>query len=144
MTPEARDATPPGWYEDAHDPRRLRYWDGSAWLEEYRPKESASGTPSSSLVVAESRVCTTDQLPGYTIVRVLGIVSDLGATSTSGSFPLFAALSKLRVSAGELGANAIVGLTGGPFGARGGISSQFGGNAIGIFLMGTAVVVGEV
>ena len=46
---------------------------------------------------------------------------------------------RLGESADAMGANAIVGLSGSPFGAGGGITSAFGGDAVGILLLGTAV-----
>lgn len=34
--------TQPGWYPDNQDPRRLRYWDGTAWTAHVRPRDVAS------------------------------------------------------------------------------------------------------
>ena len=28
----------PGWYPDSDEPRRLRWWDGSAWTEHTKPR----------------------------------------------------------------------------------------------------------
>ena len=32
---------PAAWYDDPTDPARLRYWDGTAWTENYAPKPGA-------------------------------------------------------------------------------------------------------
>ena len=94
--------------------------------------------------VTEGRVTTLPTLPGHEIIEALGVVTNLSANSgwtatSKGNNALSQALSGLRSSATALGANAIVGLVGGPFGAHGGITSGFGGDAVGILLMGTAV-----
>lgn len=35
----AFDVTPqPGWYPDSDEPRRLRWWNGSAWSEHTKPR----------------------------------------------------------------------------------------------------------
>ena len=49
--------------------------------------------------------------------------------------------TQLLADAHSRGANAIVGLTCSTFGAGGGITSVLGGDAVGVMLMGTAVVV---
>lgn len=94
--------------------------------------------------VPHGRVTTLPTLPGYDITEVLGVVTNLSANSgwtakSKGNNALDQALSGLRSSAEAMGASAIVGLTGGPFGAHGGITSGLGGDAVGILLMGTAV-----
>jgi uncharacterized protein YbjQ (UPF0145 family) len=85
-------------------------------------------------------------LPGYRILDVLGVVSELSATSgwtatSKGGTALQNAMEQLRRTAGSMGANAIVGLTGSTFGAGGGITSVFGGDAVGVLLIGTAAIV---
>lgn len=35
--PPVQQATPPGWYQDAHDPRFNRFWDGQAWTDQVQP-----------------------------------------------------------------------------------------------------------
>jgi hypothetical protein len=47
----------------------------------------------------------------------------------------------LRKVAGSARANAIVGLHASTFGAHGGITNVLGGDAVGVLLMGTAVIV---
>lgn len=98
--------------------------------------------------VPTARVTTQDALPGFEIVRSFGVVTNLSANSgwtatSKGNNALDMALAGLRRTAGELGANAVVRLSGGPFGAHGGLTSGFGGDAVGILLMGTAVRVIE-
>jgi uncharacterized protein YbjQ (UPF0145 family) len=110
-----------------------------------RPLEFTPGmTTKASL--GQNMVTTLECLPGYRIARSLGVVTELGATSgftatSKGNAALDFAMSNLRESAARLGANAIVFLKGSPFGAAGGITSAFGGDAVGVLLMGDAVVV---
>jgi uncharacterized protein YbjQ (UPF0145 family) len=96
--------------------------------------------------VLRDHVTTLQTLPGYRIVRVLGVVSELSATSgltatVKGTNALDNSMAMLRRSAAELRANAIVGLTSSSFGAAGGITSVLGGDAVGVLLIGTAAVV---
>lgn len=89
---------------------------------------------------------TLASLPGYRTVEVLGVVTELSATSgltatMKGTSALTAAMAALRDSAAAMGATAILGLTACAFGAAGGITSAFGGDAVGVLLMGTAVMV---
>ena len=63
-------------------------------------------------------------------------------TSAKGNWALDKAIQGLCVEAASRGANAIVGLSATTFGAHGGgITSGFGGDAVGVLLLGTAVVV---
>jgi uncharacterized protein YbjQ (UPF0145 family) len=87
---------------------------------------------------------TLPGLPGYEIVAVHGIVSELTSSagwtaSSKGNFALAEALGRIRVSAVLVGANAIVGMSATTFGAHGGITNMVGGDAVGVLLMGTAV-----
>lgn len=138
----------PGWYEDIHNPHRSRYWDGSAWQDQFRLRSPTQKNENLDVAgaVPEAMVCTTASLHGHTISAVLGIVTELSATSgftatSKGNIALADALLRLRVSAAALGANAVVGVSGGPFAARGGVTNALGGDAVGILLMGTAVLV---
>lgn len=105
---------------------------------------SSAGRVELARGVPQARVTTLPTLPGYEITELLGVVTNLSANSgwtakSKGNNALDQALSGLRSSAAAMGATAIVGLTGGPFGAHGGVTSGFGGDAVGILLMGTAV-----
>jgi uncharacterized protein YbjQ (UPF0145 family) len=96
--------------------------------------------------ISPERVTTLAQLPGYHTVRVLGAITELSATSgftasMKGNAALDEAMQNLRATATVRGANAIVGLAASVFGAKGGVTSAFGGDAVGVLLMGTAVVV---
>jgi Uncharacterized conserved protein len=91
-------------------------------------------------------VTTLDRIPGWVISRLLGVVTELNATSgftatTKGNTALDTAMLNLRKSASALGANAILGLTSSTFGAHGGITNALGGDAVGVLLIGTAAVV---
>jgi uncharacterized protein YbjQ (UPF0145 family) len=97
-------------------------------------------------VVRPEFVTTLPTLPGYRIVRVVGVVTELAATSgltaaAKGTSALERGMAALRSSAAAMHANAIIGLTGSSFGAAGGITSAFGGDAVGVLLIGTAAVV---
>lgn len=111
-----------------------------------RPGQTSAERPAAPepAGVPASRVTTTSTLAGYTITRSFGVVTSLSANSgwtatSKGNNALDQALAGLRKAAAALGANAIVGLSGGPFGAHGGLTSGFGGDAVGILLLGTAV-----
>jgi uncharacterized protein YbjQ (UPF0145 family) len=95
--------------------------------------------------VATDMVTTLQIFPGHRIVKVHGVVSELSATSgftaaAKGNSALNEAMAAIRASAGQtFGANAIVGLTASTFSAGGGITSAFGGDAVGVLITGTAV-----
>jgi uncharacterized protein YbjQ (UPF0145 family) len=96
--------------------------------------------------IDRARVTTLASLPGLRIVRVLGLVNQLAATSgftatMKGQGALTVATEGFIAAAEEMGANAIVGVSATPFGAGGGITSAFGGDAVGVLLLGTAVLV---
>jgi hypothetical protein len=91
-------------------------------------------------------VTTLQCLPGYKTIRALGVVSELGAASgftasSKGATALERAMFAISRSAEALGANAIVALSASSFGAGGGITSAFGGDAVGVLLVGSAVTV---
>jgi hypothetical protein len=93
-----------------------------------------------------SRIITLDNLPGHRVLAVLGLVTELTSASgwtaaSKGSAALDQALPGLAKQAAARGANAIVGFNATTFGAHGGLTSGFGGDAVGILLMGTAVLV---
>jgi uncharacterized protein YbjQ (UPF0145 family) len=50
-------------------------------------------------------------------------------------------MGELQQAAGDMGATAVLSLTTSSFGAGGGITSVFGGDAVGVLLVGSAVVV---
>ena len=106
-----------------------------------------SATPLANAAgVTPAMMTTLPSLPGWQIVESHGVVTELAATwgttaEAKGNSALDDALRTLAGAANQLGANAIVGLAGSTFGARGGITSGFGGDAVGVLLMGTAVTV---
>lgn len=91
-------------------------------------------------------ITTLQGVPGYTINKMLGVVAVLAAASgftaeMKGNDALVKVRAQLMDQARTRGGNAVVGLTGSPFGARGGVTSAFGGDAVGIMLLGTSVIV---
>ena len=129
----------PGWYRDPLS-QGLRYWHGEHWTEQVVLSGPAARSGLSVVVT------TLDYIPGARIVRIAGMVATLGASSgftatAKGNVALDATFNRLREQAAELYANAVLGVTGGPFGAGGGITSFFGGDAVGVLLLGTAVVI---
>lgn len=95
-------------------------------------------------LLAPSRFTTLQTLPGHRITGVLGVVSELTSASgwtasSKGNSALAAAMGGLNRTARAMGADAVVGLSATTFGAHGGITGGFGGDAVGVLLMGTAV-----
>lgn len=95
--------------------------------------------------LAHSRMTTLPELPMSRIIKVCGLVSyvaaDSGWTATSkGNNALEGAFDEIGRQASDLGADAVVGIALAAFGARGGVTSVVGGDAVGIALVGTAVV----
>lgn len=91
------------------------------------------------------RMTTLESLPNHRIVRVCGLVSyvssDSGWTaSTKGNNALEGAFQEIGRQGRSLQADAIVGVSISAFGARGGVTSMVGGDAVGIAIVGTAVV----
>lgn len=48
-------STPPGWYPDPDEPGRERYWDGSAWAVDVRPKGCREPQPPAAQVARPAR-----------------------------------------------------------------------------------------
>ena len=153
----------PGWYRHPTQPLDYYYTgrgfgtvDGQ-YLSRPHPAEGPDFEPMDATGVAEwvrvhgagtsiphSRIVTLDHLPGYRITEVLGLVTELASASGwtaehKGNQALEGALADLIDSATELGGNAIVGFKAATFGAHGGLTSGFGGDAVGVLLTGTAV-----
>ncbi|NRQ51562.1 hypothetical protein [Aeromicrobium stalagmiti] len=89
-------------------------------------------------------ITTLPTLPGYRIVRTVGIVTDAGTGSgatakTKAARAYREAMDTLAVSGVSVGGNAIVGLTISSFGSS--IGGTAMGDAVGILLMGAAVVI---
>jgi len=80
-------------------------------------------------------------------VEVRGLVTERrlprGGQRSERERGLQGALSDLVESAVDLGGNAIIGVTTATFGAHGGITSGFGGDAVGVLITGTAVQVAK-
>ncbi len=87
---------------------------------------------------------TIDYVPGYRITEVLGLVSQLVGSSgltagVKGREAKNGALRALSRSAYNLDANAVIGISFSAFGAGGGLTNVFGGDAVGVLVSGTAV-----
>ena len=96
--------------------------------------------------IPASMITTLQALPGFRVTALLGVVNELTSASgwtaaSKGNSALSAAMEGLNRSAKAMGANAVIGLSATTFGAHGGITSGFGGDAVGVLLLGTAVVV---
>jgi uncharacterized protein YbjQ (UPF0145 family) len=105
---------------------------------EYTPDERPALTP--------IKLATLSYYPGHRIERTHGVVTGIGSLSgwtaaSKGRGATQKAFPDLVAAARRLGANAIVGLQGSPFGAGGGITNMLGGDAVGVLLMGTAVTI---
>lgn len=108
---------PPGWYPDPVEPGAQRWWDGVQWGQQLTPL----------------LLCTTNELPGHRVERVLGVCVGLVANSmgmgkaVTASFQSMArgevpqwtealeggrqvALRRLEDHARQLGANAVLAL----------------------------------
>ncbi len=99
-----------------------------------------------SAAVPPAMMTTLSGVPGHHVVCSHGVVTELAATAgftatSKGNLALETAIENLGRSAARLKANAIVGLQSSVFGAAGGITSAFGGDAVGVLLTGTAVTV---
>jgi len=119
-------------------------WSGREW----RPPtaEELESRASAPEMIRADRMTTLDNLPGYRIVQVLGVVSGVGSksgwtASSKGSDAQDRSYEAILEAAFELEANAIVGVSASAFGAGGGITSVLGGDAVGVLYVGTAVVV---
>jgi uncharacterized protein YbjQ (UPF0145 family) len=105
--------------------------------------DSADGVEADTSLT-RARVVTLSDLPGHRITKVHGVVSGVGSLSgwtaaDKGRGAVDKAFPDLLASARRLGANAVIGLHGSPFGAGGGITNMLGGDAVGVLLIGTAV-----
>lgn len=63
-------ATPPGWFEYAPDPTRLRYWDGVQWTDHFVPKPPVV---SASYPSVPARPSETPPIPKEQIAHDLAI-----------------------------------------------------------------------
>ena len=113
-----------------------------------KPSQAAVERSLTRTRVPSSRVTTLSSLPGFRIIEVHGVVSMLtgasGFTATmKGNEVLAASMHGLQIAAADMGGNAIVGLSGSSFGAAGGVTTVFGGDAVGVLLLGTSVTVEE-
>ena len=68
--------TPAGWYPDASDPRRVRYWDGAQWTGQVGvpPGRSQFNFGSASLIIGSAGVLLTAMLAFPVIGPFLAIV----------------------------------------------------------------------
>lgn len=95
--------------------------------------------------VEASMISTLQSLPGFKLVRSLGIVSEFAnasgpIASVKGDRAPERAMLRLREQAWSVGANAILGISINPSGAGMALTTKLGGDAS-LILMGTAVLV---
>ena len=93
-----------------------------------------------------SRIVTLDHPPGGRVMEILGLITELASASgwtaeSKGNQALGGALAGLVDSAFDIGGNAILGVKVATFGAHGGLTSGFGGDAVGVCISGTVVIV---
>lgn len=86
--------------------------------------------------------CTTESIPGFTVVRTIGLVMGYGVgfggfAAERGQTALERAHALLVEQAEALGANAVVGVSLAPFSADDG---EVMGGTVGMVMLGTAVV----
>ena len=101
---------------------------------------------SAQAIVPPERITTLASLPGYRVVKVLGVVAEVTSASgwtaeQKGTAALSDGMRRLGNAGRAVGANAIIGLQASTFGARGGVTSVVGGDAVGVLLIGTAAMV---
>jgi uncharacterized protein YbjQ (UPF0145 family) len=111
-----------------------------AWL----PKTHVEPENETELVLT-----TIDSVPGYRITEVIGLVTQLAGSSgltagVKGRDAKSGALRALNKSALSMGANAVVGIQFSAFGAGGGLTNVFGGDAVGVLVSGTAVTIEKI
>lgn len=92
---------------------------------------------------------TIEQIPGYEITEIVGLVSQLVGSSgltagVKGREAKSGALRALRESARKMDADAVIGINFSAFGAAGGLTNMFGGDAVGVLVSGTAVKINKI
>lgn len=120
------------------------YVDAGADAARITAHEAATGAKQTPRIPA-GRITTLNSLPGHEITESLGLVSALQSSSgftagAKGRTALGAVLTEFSQQALAVGANAVVGVHFATFGAAGGITSALGGDAVGVLMVGTAVV----
>ena len=96
--------------------------------------------------VRPDRITTLPHIPGHMVVDTKGLVVSLDSASGwtagwKGRQAWARVIADLGEQASAMGANAVVGATASAFGAGGGVTNIVGGDAVGVLLMGTAVIV---
>jgi hypothetical protein len=52
---DAASGAPAGWYPDAYDDSRQRYWDGEQWTDDFRPADGANDADGASVAEVEPK-----------------------------------------------------------------------------------------
>ena len=65
-------AATPGWYPDATNDGRLRYWDGEAWTSRFADQEAPDADPDPIVEVAASTSGPASRRPVATVLAIIG------------------------------------------------------------------------
>lgn len=120
--------------------------DNAAAEAHHEARREAQAAALSESRVLNDFITTLSEVPGHKTIRCLGLVTRLDSAAgltagDKGRDALADAENKFAAAARAMGANAIVGVQVSTFGARGGVTSVVGGDAVGVVFAGTAVVV---
>lgn len=135
--------TPAGWYKNPLGTRQIaRWWDGNKWTDHVGHVIRLDG----DMPIPKQMMTTLPILPGYRVTANYGIVTTVGAhagltAQSKGLVAQYNGFMELSKQADALGANAIIGLRASAFAAGGGLTNVFGGDAVGVLMLGTAVYV---
>lgn len=119
--------------------------------EDWEPRVVVDGeryeSPSQKVVLIEPHMISgRAEIAGYSIKENLGIATELTSASgwtasAKGNSALNRAFYGFVRNSSRMGGNAIVSVSISTFGAAGGITSMVGGDAVGVLITGTVVIV---
>lgn len=102
--------------------------------------------PLESRSVEDSMITTLESLPGYRLIRTLGVVSAIDSNAgfsarTKGRGAFSGTFNQLLEQAWSMVRNAVLGLSISSFGAGGGSTNVLGGDSVGMTVYRTAAIV---